>query len=66
MARYRCYFIGSNGQLVAAETIESEGDEEAAAVADRLFAEKAHATGFDLRLGTRQIRMRKVEGSKAA
>lgn len=55
MARYRCYFIGSDGQLVGAETIVSESDSEAIAKANRCYAGKAFASGYELRLGEREI-----------
>ena len=55
MARYRCYFIGSDGQLVGAETIVSESDSEAITKAGRLYAGKAFASGYELRLGEREI-----------
>jgi hypothetical protein len=48
MARYRCYFIGSDGQLVGAETVVSESDDDAIVVANRLYAAKAFASGFEL------------------
>lgn len=55
MARYRCYFFGSHGQLVGAETILEENDAEATRVARRLYAQRAHAAGFDLRQGKRLV-----------
>jgi len=55
MAQYRCYFIGSGGQLVGAETIVSESDRDAVAKADRLYAGKAFASGYELRLGEREV-----------
>jgi len=63
MARYRCYFVGSDGQLVAAETILSESDNEAVAKANALFARKVYATGYDLHLGDRLIRAEEVHAS---
>jgi hypothetical protein len=63
MARYRCYFIGSDGQLVAAETIISENDRDARAKADALFHQKAHATGYDLHLGERLVAAQEVKAS---
>jgi hypothetical protein len=53
--QYRCYFFGANGQLVGAETIVQESEAEACIVARRLFAQRAHATGYDLRQGKRSI-----------
>ena len=63
MARYRCYFIGSNGQLVAAETIVCESDEEATVSAQELFARKAFASGYELRLGDRPVNTREIRAS---
>lgn len=51
MAQYRCYFLGTNGQLVGAETIECRSDDEAVASARTLLARKPYASGFELRLG---------------
>lgn len=51
MAQYRCYLLGSNGQLVCAETIECYNDEQAVAAARTLLARKPFASGFELRLG---------------
>lgn len=53
--RYRCYFFGASGQLVGADTIVVECDSDALAAARKLFAQRAHATGYDLRQGTRSI-----------
>ena len=63
MARYRCYFVGSNGQLVGAETIVSESDRDAVAKADRLYAGKAFANGYELRLGERQVTREEIKAS---
>jgi hypothetical protein len=63
MARYRCYFLGSNGQLVAAETIHTERDEDAVAIARELFGRKAYAVGFELREGDRQVSAQKMQVS---
>jgi len=63
MARYRCYFVGSDGQLVAAETIVSENDRDAQIKADALFARKAYATGYDLHLGDRLVCAEEVKAS---
>ena len=63
MARYRCYFVGSDGQLVAAETIVSENDRDARAKADALFAQKVYATGYDLHLGDRLVSAQEVKAS---
>jgi hypothetical protein len=63
MGRYRCYFVGSNGQLVAAETIISESDHEARAKADEIFTRKVYATGYDLHLGDRLVGTQEVKAS---
>ena len=63
MARYRCYFVGSDGQLVAAETIFSDSDSDAKAKAEELFARKAYATGYDLHLGDRLVAAQEVKVS---
>jgi hypothetical protein len=53
--QYRCYYFGANGQLVGADTIVQDSDRDALAAARKLFAQRAHATGYDLRQGTRSI-----------
>jgi hypothetical protein len=53
--QYRCYFFGASGQLVGADTIIQDCDNDALAAARKLFAQRAHATGYDLRQGTRSI-----------
>ncbi len=63
MARYRCYFLGSNGQLVCAENIDSDDDETALTRARQLFATKAYASGFELTQGERQVGILAVEVS---
>jgi hypothetical protein len=63
MARYRCYFLGSDGQLVAAETINTERDEDAVVMARELFARKAYAVGFELREGDRQVSAQEIQVS---
>jgi hypothetical protein len=55
MAQYRCYFFGTNGQLVGAESIIQDSDDEARKQAMRLFAQRAFAIAFDLRLGARVV-----------
>ena len=54
--QYRCYFFGTSGQLVGAETIVQDSDNDALAAARKLFAQRAHATAYDLRQGTRSIK----------
>jgi hypothetical protein len=63
MARYRCYFIGSDGQLVGAETIVSESDDNAIVVANRLYAAKAFASGFELWQGEHQVIREEIKAS---
>jgi hypothetical protein len=63
MARYRCYFIGSNGQLVGAETVVSECDADAVVIANRLYAAKAFAHGFELWQGEHQIVREEIKAS---
>jgi hypothetical protein len=53
--QYRCYFFGASGQLVGADTIVQDSDSDALAAARKLFAQRAHATGYDLRQGTRSV-----------
>ena len=60
MTQYRCYFFGNNGQLVGAETIVHDSDDEARQVALKLFAQRAYAAGFDLRLDHRSIAAQRV------
>lgn len=68
--QYRCYFFGAHGQLVGAETIVQESEPEARTVARRLFAQRAHATGYELRQGKRSIEAHDVlkasQSSRAA
>jgi len=63
MAQYRCYFLGADDQLMGAETIQCEGDEQAMALARRDFALKAYAKGFELREGERCVAMVEVSHS---
>jgi hypothetical protein len=52
---YRCYFFGASGQLVGADTIAQDCDSAALAAARKLFAQRAHATGYELRQGSRSV-----------
>lgn len=61
--QYRCYFFGANGQLVGAETIVQESETEARILARRLFAQRAHATGYDLRHDNRSVEAHDVKAS---
>ena len=56
--QYRCYFFGTNGQLVGAETIIMDSESEALAAARKPFAQRAHAAGYELRQGKRSIEAR--------
>lgn len=53
--QYRCYFFGADGQLLGAETVSHESEFEACTTAKRLFAQRAHAVGYELRQGRRSI-----------
>lgn len=57
---YRCYFFGTHGQLVGAETIDRDNEAEALAVARKAFAQRAHAVAYDLRQGKRSIEAKEV------
>jgi hypothetical protein len=63
MAYYRCYFVGSNGQLVGAETISSENDDGATAAARESFQRRAYATGFDLWQADRKVAAQEAQAS---
>ena len=63
MASYRCYFVGTNGQLVGAETIVSDTDQDAAAIARDSFLRRAYAVGYELRQGSRQIAVQEAQAS---
>jgi hypothetical protein len=58
--QYRCYFFGARGQLVGADTIVQDNDRDALAAARKLFAQRAHATGYDLRQGTRSVEVQEL------
>jgi hypothetical protein len=58
--QYRCYFFGASGQLVGADTIMQDSDSDALAAARRLFVQRAHATGYDLRQGARSIAVQEL------
>ncbi len=63
MASYRCYFMGTNGQLVGAETITADTDESAATAARDSFLRRAYAAGYELRQGNRQIGTQEAQAS---
>ena len=58
--QYRCYFFGASGQLLGADTIMQSTDKDALAAARKLFAQRAHATAYDLRQGTRPVAAQEV------
>ncbi|HEX3971628.1 MAG TPA: hypothetical protein VHX19_09895 [Stellaceae bacterium] len=58
--QYRCYYFGARGQLLGADTIIQEGDSDAIAAARKLFAQHAHAIGYDLRQGTRSVEAKEI------
>lgn len=62
--QYRCYFFGANGQLVGADTISRDDDAEARATAWKLFAQRAHAVGYDLRQGRRCVEAKEVRTAR--
>ncbi len=63
MAQYRCYFLGSEGQLVGAETLHCDDDDEAVALARKSFADKVYARGFELLEGDRRITVLEITES---
>lgn len=63
--QYRCYFFGANGQLVGADTIVQENDNEARIAARKLFAQRAHATGYELRHNRRSVETQELTTAKA-
>ncbi|HLI21349.1 MAG TPA: hypothetical protein VKV32_09555 [Stellaceae bacterium] len=64
--QYRCYFFGANGQLLGAETIIQESELEARAAARRLFAQRAHAIGYELRQGGRAVEIYDVKTARTS
>ena len=63
MASYRCYFVGTNGQLVGAETIVADSDDAATATARDSFLRRAYAAGYELRQGSRLVAMQEAQVS---
>ena len=53
--QYRCYYFGTSGQLLGADTIHQDSDGDALVVARKLFAQHAHAVGYELRQGSRSV-----------
>jgi hypothetical protein len=53
--QYRCYYFGASDQLLGADTIVQESDSDALAVARKLFAQHAHAMGYELRQRNRLV-----------
>lgn len=60
--QYRCYYFGASGQLLGADTIVQESDGDALAAARKLFAQHAHALGYELRQRTRLIASQELPG----
>jgi hypothetical protein len=58
--QYRCYYFGARGQLLGADTIIQEDDNGAVAAARKLFAQHAHAVGYDLRQGARSVEAKEI------
>lgn len=63
MAQYRCYLLGSDGQLVGAETIFCEGDDAAVKEARQILARRVHASGFELRLNDHLVCSQEIKVS---
>jgi hypothetical protein len=53
--QYRCYYFGTSGQLLGADTVNQDCDGDALVAARKLFAEHAHAVGYELRQGSRSV-----------
>ncbi len=58
--QYRCYYVGASGQLLGADTIVQDNDSDARVAARKLFAQHAHAIGYELRQGTRSIEAQEI------
>jgi hypothetical protein len=58
--QYRCYYIGASGQLLGADTITQDSDSDARVAARKLFAQHAHAIGYELRQGTRSVDVQEI------
>ncbi|HEY3919654.1 MAG TPA: hypothetical protein VGL83_17830 [Stellaceae bacterium] len=63
--QYRCYFFGADGQLVGADTIVQENDGDACAAARKLFAQRAHATAYELRHNRRSVETREIKATRS-
>ena len=63
--QYRCYFFGAHGQLVGADTIHQESDSDAQRVARELFAQRAHAVGYELRQDRRCLDKQDFRAAKS-
>ena len=56
MAYYRCYFLGRDCGIAAAEDFEAPSDEEARARAEQLFQDRRHrSVGYELWSGSRRL-----------
>jgi hypothetical protein len=58
--QYRCYYFGAGGQLLGADTITQDSDGDALVAARKLFAQHAHAVGYELREGTRSVEAKEI------
>jgi hypothetical protein len=58
--QYRCYYLGASGQLLGADTIIQDSDNDALVAARKLFAQHGHAIGYDLRQGARSVEAKEL------
>ncbi len=58
--QYRCYYFGARGQLLGADTITHDSDDDALVAARKLFAQHAHAVGYELRQGSRPVEAKEI------
>ena len=56
MPGYRCYFLGLDGKIVEAETVDAEDDELALTLCRRLFDERPQHTSFEVWRDDRKLR----------
>ena len=63
MARYRCYFVGRDGRLLGADSIESDSDDKAVAIASEEFFQRGHARSFEVWQNKRPVYVRRAEAS---
>lgn len=56
MSHYRCYFLGKDHAIVAAEDFEAPSDEQAREKAEQLFrGRRERIAGFEVWTGARRI-----------